>query len=96
MQSARGELLKTETFIKCFRLGIDRVDQYGARPNNLRGGHDSVEGVFQQCPAKTTVLFHPVDGQTRQQYHGDRIVWRHLGGNARRQSSLSTEPTVKE
>ena len=66
MQSARGELLKTETFIKCFRLGIDRVDQYGARPDNIRGRCDSVKGVFQEGAAKTATLFHPVDGQTRQ------------------------------
>ena len=82
MQGTRGELLKVEVFIKCSRLRIDSVDQYSASPNNLRGGYNPLESVFQEGAAKTTVLFRPVDSQTCQQDHGDRIVGRHLGSNA--------------
>ena len=84
MQSGRRKLLKIEMLVKGLSLHIDRMDQYRARANNLRGRCNPVEGVLQQGAAQTATLFRPVDSQTRQQDNGNRIIGWHLGGDARR------------
>jgi hypothetical protein len=84
MQGAGREFVKVEPLIKRFRFGINGVNEYSSRSNDLGGRGDPIECVFQEGGAKTATLLFSVNRQACKQNNRDRIPRRHLIRDYRR------------